>query len=133
MSGVSVIYQALTGNASFVATIPATRIFAGPIPEDAVLPAVSIVSISGVPRNTVSMAERVRMVSERVRVVVHAKIYDDVGTVLELARLACPLKPTVTGVDLDSILPDIVGPDIHYEDTDLHEQSRDFLVRWRTA
>ena len=54
--------------------------------------------------------------------------------ILALVLAACPnQRGTVNGVDVDSILPDIGGPDLADMATALYSGSRDFMVKWRSA
>lgn len=134
MSGVAVIVTLLAADAGVTAIVPAARIFGGDVPLSTATPSIGVSQISGMPRNTVSMAETRRLITERVQVTIHAASYDQQKALLELVRRACPnQRGTVDGVDLDSILPDIEGPDLTDADAKIYEQSRDFLVKWRTA
>jgi hypothetical protein len=66
-----------------------------------------------VPRNTVSMRSP-RIITDRVQVTVHAGAYDTQELAPRARAPACPNQNgTVNGVDLDSILPDLVGPDLY--------------------
>jgi hypothetical protein len=79
-------------------------------------------------------SEPKRLITDRVQVTVHTGAYDVQEQLLELVRLACPNQHgTVNGVDVDSILPDLVGPDLYDTPSGLYEKSRDFIVKWRTA
>ena len=60
--------------------------------------------------------------------------YPGVRALLALVLAACPnQRATVNGIAVDSILPDIEGPDLSDEATAIYSQSRDFLVRWTAA
>jgi hypothetical protein len=134
MSGVAVVRYLLANKASLIAVVPAVRIFGGTVPQGTPLPAIGVSQVSGLSRNTVSMLEPKRLVTDRVQVTVHTGAYDVQEQLLELVRLACPnQKGTVNGVDVVSILPDLVGPDLYDTPSGLYEKSRDFIVQWRTA
>jgi hypothetical protein len=134
MSGVAVIRSLLAANATLVAQVPVTRIFGGTVPLGTPVPAIGVSQVDGTLRKTVSMAEPKRLITDRVQVTVHTGAYDLQELLLELVRKACPNQHgTVNGVDLDSILPDLVGPDLYDTPTGLYEKSRDFIVKWRTA
>jgi len=131
MSGVIAIRSLLANNAALLAVVPATKIMAGVIPLDTVLPAIGINHISTISRNTVSMADAGVMATERVQVTVEAKSYADQKSILELVRKACPnTHGTVNGIAVDSILPDIAGPDLRDDDLLIFVQSRDFIVKF---
>jgi hypothetical protein len=87
-----------------------------------------------VERLTASMVELHRLRTERVQVTVYAANYASQKLLLALVRTACPnTRGTVNGVDVDSILPDGEGPDLFEQETRLYEQSRDFIVKWKSA
>ena len=143
MSGVAVIRYLLANAAAVTAVVPATRIMAGDLPLKIVLPAIGVTLISGVPRLTVSMLETPRMQTDRVQVTVLFKGpygtpqgdgYPGVHNMLALVLAACPNQHgTVNGVVVDSILPDVEGPDLQNMETDIYGCSRDFIVKWNSA
>jgi hypothetical protein len=131
MSGVIAIRALLANNANLLAVVPATKIMAGVIPLDTVLPAIGISHISTVERNTVAMDSAQVMATERVQVTVQAKSYADQKSILELVRKACPnTHGTVNGIEVDSILPEIAGPDLRDDELLIFVQSRDFIVKF---
>jgi hypothetical protein len=133
MSGVIAIRALLANNANLLAVVPATKIMAGVIPIETVLPAIAVSHISTVERNTVSMADVGVMATERVQVTVQAKTYLDQKSILELVRKACPnTRGTVNGIAVDSILPELAGPDLRDDEVEppLFIQSRDFIVKF---
>jgi hypothetical protein len=142
VSGVAVIRSLLAANGAVIAVVPATRIMAGDLPINAVMPAISVIQISSVPRNTVKMNEPKIQHTDRVQVSVAFKGpqgtpsgtgYPGVRSLLALVLAACPhTRGTVNGVDVDSILPDIEGPDLSDDATALYSGSRDFIVRWNS-
>jgi hypothetical protein len=143
MSGVAVIRHLLANAAAVTAVVPATRITAGDLPINTVMPAISVIQISSVPRNTVKMNEVKVQHTDRVQVSVVCKGsqgtpsgtgYPGVRSLLALVLAACPhMRGAVNGVDCDSILPDIEGPDLSDDTTALFSGSRDFIVRWNSA
>lgn len=134
MSGVAVVRHLLANNAAFVAEVPAARTFGGPIPQAAALPAVGVTLISGMPALPVANAGTKRLHTDRVQVTVHADDYAAKVTILSLAIAAIANRQGVTnGVDLDSILLDIEGPDLDDPGRKIFRRSRDFLVRWRST
>ena len=136
------IRHLLANNAALIAVVPAARIVAGDLPLTTPMPAISVTLISGVPRNTVEMSEAHVLHTDRVQVSVLARGpqgsppgggYPSVRSMLRLVMAACPhTRGTVNGVNVDSILPDIEGPDLSDEATALYQGSRDFFVKWNS-
>ena len=141
MSGVAVVRHLLVNAAAVTAVVPAARIMAGDLPLKTAMPAITITQISGMPRLTLAMTEPNRLHTDRVQVTVLVKGPEQGGegypilrTILGLVLAACPNQNgTVNGVTVDSILPDIEGPDLADMATALYSSSRDFLVKWRSA
>src|ERR1039457_6465591 len=110
---------------------PYTTLFRSVIPIDTVLPAIGINHISTIERNTVAMNSAKVMATERVQVTVQAKSYSDQKSILELVRKACSnTRATVNGIEVDSILPEIAGPDLRDDELQIFVQSRDFIVKF---
>src|SRR3990172_8924322 len=140
MSGVAVIRSLLAGSAAITAIVPATRIISGDLPLNTVMPAIAVTQISSVLRLTLQMSETPKMHTDRVQVSVLFKGpegspagtgYPGVKALLKLVLAACPnQRGTINGVDVDSILPDLEGPDLQDDETALYSGSRDFLVKW---
>ncbi len=141
MSGTLVIWSLVAHDSPVLALVPLTRIKEGILPINTVLPGIEIRRIDAVPRLTVAMNEPNRMFTERVQV---TPILKDTGgtpaglgkkgadALLALIRAACPNQHgTIAGVNVVSILPDTVGPDLGDTPTDLSSGSQDFIVRWR--
>lgn len=148
MSGVAVIHQLLATNQALLTALgsgpPAAtaRIKAGDLPLNTVMPAISITQISSVPRNTVKMGEVSVQHTDRVQVSVLARGaqgsppgggYPTVRTLLKLVLAACPhTRGTVNSINVDSITPDMEGPDLSDDATSLYSASRDFFVKWNS-
>lgn len=142
MSGVAVIRYLLANNAALVAAVPAARIVAGDIPLSTAMPAISVTQISGMPRNDVEMRSAHVLHTDRVQVSVLVRGsqgtppgggYPSVRSILRLVFAACPnTYGIVNGVNVDSILPDIEGPDLSDEESALYQGSRDFFVKWNS-
>lgn len=133
MSSTAIVRTLLAAAAGVTASVPVARIYLGVIPQGAAVPAIGIEKVSAVERLTVSMAESSRFRSDRVQVTVYAATYQAKDTILEAVRTALVgQRGTVATFDLDSILPDIEGPDFDDEAATIFERSRDFFVRWRT-
>lgn len=131
MSGVAVIRHLLASNATLIGQVPAAKIMAGPIPINTALPAISVAQVSGMQRNIVGMNAAKYMATDRVQVTVMAATYPLQKSILALIRAACPnTRGTVNGVDCDSILPDVEGPDFRDDTAAIFMQSLDFIVKF---
>lgn len=136
MSGVAVVRYLLANNASLIAVVPATRIVGGPLALNAVLPALSVMSVDLVQGFLdVSMASANHYVVERVQVTAFTKDYASKKTILDLVRAALPhTRGSVNGILCDSILPDGTGPDLDDPEGDqIFTQSRDYIVKWNES
>ena len=147
MSGVAVIVALLKANAAVTAIVPGNavppRITAGDLPLNTIMPAIAVTQISGIPRLTIAMTEPNRLNTDRVQVSVLFKGpagtpagagYPGVRGLLVKVLAACPNQNgTINGIAVDSILPDLEGPDLQDDATSLFSGSRDFIVKWRSA
>lgn len=130
MSGVIVMTWLLTHDSNLNAVVPVAKVYAGDIPLNTALPAISVMHISGVSRKTVAMSGT-KLITDRVQVTVNAKTYASQKSILRLIEAACPLsRGTINGIACDSVLPDIEGPDLSMPDAEIYEQSLDFIVRF---
>ena len=131
MSGVAIVRYLLSVNAPLIAVVPATRIAAGVLPLNTELPAIGVKEVDALQYLTVSMSSANRHMAGRVQVTVLAKTYPSKKQILALIRDALPIsRGTVNGISCDSILPDLVGPDLDDPESIIFEQSQDFMVRW---
>jgi len=140
MSGVAVIRYLLANAAAITNVVPATRIMAGDLPLNTVMPAIAVTEVSSVPLNTIRTNESPKLHTERVQVSVLFKGpqgtpagtgLPGVKALLKLVLAACPSqRGTINGVSVDSIVPDIEGPDLSDDATALYSQSRDFIVKY---
>lgn len=140
VSGTAIIRYLLANNTPVTAVIPATRIMAGDLPLNTVLPALSVTQISSVPYNLLRINESHKVHTDRVQVTALFKGpqgspagtgYPGVKSLLALVLAACPnQRGTVNSISVDSITPDMAGPDLYDDATALYSGSRDFLVRW---
>lgn len=128
MSGVSAVRYLLANNSALIALVPAARIFVGVAPLNTALPAIAVTQISGVPHLTVAMTESGKIHTERVQVTVLTSAYQTNISTAVLAALPNQ-SGTVNSTKIDSILPDGEGPDLFDDASEIHERSRDFIVR----
>lgn len=131
MSGVAIVRYLLANNAPLQVEVPAAQIMAGVLPLKTVLPAISVQAVDALPRRTIAVSSTKNLVAERIQVTVLTKTYPAKKLILALVRDALPLsRGTVNGIKCDSILPELDGPDLDDPDTNIFEQSRDYIVRW---
>ena len=129
MSAVKVIRALLAAHAPVLALVPAARIVAGTVPQGTLLPAIGLTEISRVELPTVSLGQRAVQVTARVQVTVHASTYPEQKAVLQAARLGPGANTgTVAGVEVRSVMRDVVGPDMKDDAAEIYQQSRDFKV-----
>lgn len=143
MSGVAIVRAMLVGDIDVVAVAPAARIVGGDLPLNTVLPAISITLVDGLPRLDVEMAaDKPRMHVDRVQVTAFVKSavatpagsgYPGLQTLMR-AILRASRKSMrgreVAGVTVDSVLPDMEGPDFSDPVTAIQSRTRDFLVKY---
>lgn len=133
-SAVAAIYYLLANNDALTAIVAEDSITAGVIPLGTSLPCIGIQEISVIEHNTVSLVQNKKFATARIQVTVLAATYPQKNTILELARKALPnSRGTINGVDVDSILPDIDGPDFQNVAATIFMQGKDFLVRFKRA
>lgn len=131
MSGVAVIWQLLKANEPLTEVVPVANIKAGVLPLNHPMPAISIKSVDTLPRLTVEGNNTNAFVSERVQVTVLASSYPIKKDILALVRKALPLSSGIVGgIKVDSVLRDVLGPDLDDPETGVYEQSVDYFVRW---
>ena len=131
MSATTVIRQLLVGRATVLASVPADCIRIGVLPQGTPLPAIGITTVSGVWRNTLSMAEPRRLMRERVQVTVHAKTYPELDRVIRLVAQALPnTRDTIANVDVLSIVASTIGPDLERIDPVISTRSLDYHVSY---
>lgn len=130
MSGVAVIRYLLANNAPLTAVVASNKIKAGVVPINTVLPAISIRQISGQQQSLIKRTTNM-LVTDRVQVTVLATTYQQQKSIIELIRSALPpTRGAVNSYAVDSITPDIDGPDLYDGDPVIYEQSVDYLVRF---
>lgn len=129
MSGVGIVRYKLANAAGVTALVPAARIQAGTMPQNTVLPFISVTQTSSTPLNQVSKTSGLSV--DRVQVTVEAASYPQVRQILALVRAALPYThATVNGFVCDSLIPDIEGPDGFDGTLMSYFQSQDYFVHW---
>lgn len=130
MDGVAAVRTALVASGTLTALVPATRIAAGPLPQNTALPAIALQSISKVDRNILNPGTY-RHVRQRVQVTVLAANYPSQQQVLRAVRgAAADTFPTVSGLTRVTIHTDSAGPDGMNEEASQYIGSQDFIVTY---
>lgn len=128
MSAVNVIRYLLANNAAITALV-GTRIYAGVVPQSTVLPAIGINEISAIENTTIDANAAFALVTSRVQVTAITKDYPSQKTLLDTIRKACNYqRGTVSGVVVNQVIRDIVGPDLRDDNAGIFMQSIDFRV-----
>jgi len=130
MSGVAIARYLLANSAGLIAVVAADKIKAGVVPLNTVLPAISIRQISGV-EHEIIRRDANQLVTDRVQITALALTYPQQKSILALIRAAMPgTRGTVNGFAVDSITPDIDGPDLYNDDPVIYEQSIDYMIKF---
>ena len=133
MNGVVVVRSLLITHAPLTTIVSADRVIAGVIPQGAVLPAISLMSISSIDRNILQPGAH-RHVAERVQVTVLAATYSEAKTLMKTVRAAAAdQSPSVAGLIAITVHTDSAGPDFTDSMTGLHLQTQDFRVSYLEA
>lgn len=140
MSAVAIVCKLLKSVPALTALVPATKIYAGYVPQGTVLPAIGVAEISANEEWTTRRRTATTMVRARVQVTVYTK--ENYALMKDLLLL-CKLGGSVhTGeittapgktYAVNSVLPWGVGPEIPPADDKIYEQSRDFMVTFAEA
>lgn len=140
MSGVAVIRHLLANHAALTAIVPATRIVAGELNLNTVLPAIGVTQIYSDPQNLLrtNEANKIHVTAVQVTWLVKDADATPAGTgyvglrqLGPLVLAACPSqRGTVNGIAVDSIVPGGEGPDIFDAELGAYSCTRDFIVRW---
>ena len=110
MSDVKAVRYLLANSATLIAQVPAARIIGGVLPQGMALPAISVMHVSTVRPSFV--AASAGMSIARVQVTIFAATYATQKSIMALIRAALPRsRGSVNGVAVESIIPDIEGPD----------------------
>lgn len=128
---VAAIVWLLQHNVALLAAVPAARIFAGVVPLETALPAISVSELLVYQRLTLAMNSARVLARARIQVSVLADTHPQQKSVIQLVRDALPhTRGTLNGVLLDSILPDVEGPDFRDDAATIFMQSQDYIVKF---
>jgi hypothetical protein len=127
MSAEKVIYNLLKNNANLTAVVPSSRIYPSLIPLGTTLPAIAYMLISSVEDTSIGMTtNRLR---SRVQITIAAKTYPSVKQIVDLVVSACNHKQgTFNGVQVDSVIKDVVGADFRDDDEGIFYSTVDFRI-----
>ena len=133
MNGVIAVRSLLVADTGVTALVPVARIAAGMLPHGTDLPAISLMSVSGVDRNIPAPGPK-RRVTERVQVTVLARTYPEVKAIIAAVRnAAADQMPAIDGLTDVTVHTDSAGPDFLDEETGIHMQTQDFRVSFNEA
>lgn len=137
MSAVAIVRDILAAYAPLLAEVPAARIIAGQVQQGAALPAIGISEVSGYyPITTTTRRQRTETLRARVQVTVLTNNdYPAMKRILLLVKKAASGMHTgvIKGYQVNSVIPDTIGPEIPPADDKICEQSRDFVVTFAEA
>lgn len=123
----------LRNNANLIVAVPAAKIFSGVIPVNTALPAIVVKHIDDVEAKAINAAGDKR-ITARVQVTVQALTYATQKSILELIRIALAgTYSSVNNVVVYGISSEGSGPDLYDADAGIYEQSRDFLISWKST
>ena len=133
MNGVIAVRSLLVADTGMTALVPVARIAAGSLPQGTMMPAISLMSVSGVDRNIPAPGPK-RRVTERVQVTVLARTYPEVKAIIAAVRqAAADQMPNIDGLFDVTVHTDSAGPDFLDEETGIHMQTHDFRVSFNEA
>lgn len=132
MSGVAIALALLRAHAPVLALMPASSIYAGPVPQGKPFPAISLTEVSSNEQDTVDRDRPKTLARSRVQVTVLASGYPQMKQLLLAAKLGAGNHTGVIGAyEVNSVRPAGVGPEIPPDDAGIYEQSRDFMVTFQ--
>lgn len=127
MSAEKVIYNLLSNNAGLLAVVPKARIFPSLVPLGTALPAIAYMLVSSIEETSMGMTtNRLR---SRVQITIAATTYPQVKEIAALVVTACNHKQgTFNGVQVDSVIKEVVGADFRDDDVGIFYSTIDFRI-----
>lgn len=127
MSAEKAIFNILSTNSNLIKKVPKARIYPSLIPLDTILPAIAYMLVSSVEQTSIGLTtNRIR---SRVQVTVAAKTYPQVKEIAALVEAACNHRQgTFNGIQVDSVIKDVVGADYRDDDVGIHYSTIDFRI-----
>jgi Protein of unknown function (DUF3168) len=128
MRAEKVTYTLLTASSGLAALVSA-RIYPNKLPQNTTMPSIAYQLISSIELSPIDAQAGYQIMRSRVQVTALAKNYAEIKDILEQVRLAMNYaRGTIAGVQVISIVRDLVGPDQRDDDLALYLQSIDFMV-----
>ena len=132
MTGVEIVGAILRDHPALLERIPVERIKAGSLPDNVVLPALLLRTVSSIDQQWLKRGD-VWRVTDRVSVAVRASSYADQITIIQLVKRLCGgLTGNIGGALRVSILTAGTGPDVGGP-ANSFEQTQDFRVSFDAA
>lgn len=129
MPAVKAVRHLLANNAALTAVVPADRI-ASDLSQNTPLPAIAVSHISGTYALTIA-GDGDDVCRARVQVTVHATGRPEQKAIQRLVRAALPrMRGDVNGVFVESLVKDVIGPDLRNDDIGSFIGSQDFIVTY---
>ncbi len=132
MTGVEIVGVILRDHPALIERIPVERIKAGSLPDNIVLPALLLRTVSSIDRQWLRRSD-VWRVTDRVSVAVRASSYADQIAIIQIVKRLCGgLTGDIGGALRVSILTAGTGPDVGGP-ANSFEQTQDFRVSFDAA
>lgn len=109
-----------------------SRLALGRLPENSAYPAIVYSVISGTPIVPINAQAGGTIMRTRVQIMALGKTVADVKTILEQVRLAMNYKSgLINGVQVISVVRDLIGPDSKDDDAAVFIQSHDYMITYQ--
>lgn len=132
MSAVAIVRNLLANWAPLLALVPKEKIFLGAPPQGTVTPWVTVAQVYGDEISTIARRQVGKTMRTRVQVTVVTKdpgAWAQGDQILKATALGRGVHTgQVLGYDVKSILPAGEGPDLPWDDNQIRQKSRDFMV-----
>lgn len=126
------IHALLAQAAGLTALVPVERIYPHPLLQGEQLPALVVEHVSTVPLLTLDATAGFGLMQSRIQVTALAGDYPALKDVLEQVRIACNYqRGVIAGTRVNSVVRDVVGPDLTDDDRSVFHQSIDFIVTFQ--
>lgn len=127
MSAEKVIYNLLSNDSALLAVVPKARIFPSVIPLGTTLPAIAYMLVSNVEETSIGMTTNRQR--SRVQITIASTTYPQVKEIAALVVTACNHKQgTFNGVQVDSVIKEVVGADFRDDDVGINYSTIDFRI-----
>ena len=128
MRAEKVIIGLLNGS-SAITTLVSNRIYLARMAQNDPYPAIVVEVVSGTLVQPINAQAGMQLMQTRVQVTALSRSGDDVKNLLDYARIACEFQSGVlSGVTVQAIYRDSIGPDMKNDDMSVFMQSHDYMV-----